>query len=115
MEKYKITVSGTEYNEEYFFEVPEEGKIEEEIAAIIEEVKAGGISKFTVEEVRDTCKKTIPCCGCADMEVCTKKEKLSRNRRPAVCRNCPTCTDETGQNERSKKHEITVKRNGMQN
>ena len=24
----------------------------------------------------------------------------SRNRRPAVCRNCPTCTDETGQNER---------------
>ena len=74
MEKYKITVSGTEYNEEYFFEVPKEGKIEEEIAAIIEEVKAGGISKFTVEEVRDTCKKTIPCCGCADMEVCTKKK-----------------------------------------
>lgn len=49
MRKYKIMVSGTEYNEEYFFEVPKEGKIEEEIAGIIEEMKNGGISKFTVE------------------------------------------------------------------
>nr|DAX11990.1 MAG TPA: hypothetical protein [Bacteriophage sp.] len=29
--------------------------------------------------------------------MCPQGSLKSRNRRPAVCRNCPTCTDETGQ------------------
>lgn len=30
-------------------------------------------------------------------------QENSRNRRLAVCRNCPTCTDETGRNRNNRK------------
>ena len=51
MKTYQIEITGSKYNDEYFFTVPADGEIEEEVAAIMEEMKAGNISKFTVEEV----------------------------------------------------------------
>lgn len=47
--KYRIIIEGAKYNEDYFFTAPEEGEIKEEVNAIIEEMKAGNISKFTIE------------------------------------------------------------------
>jgi hypothetical protein len=51
MKKYKIVVSGKKYNEEYFFLTPAEGEIEEEVAAIMVEIKNGNISSMAVDEV----------------------------------------------------------------
>lgn len=70
MKTYSIKITGSKYNDDYFFFVPKDGEIEEEVAAIMEEMKAGSISKFTVEEVEDTCKKTVPCCGMWDLWNC---------------------------------------------
>ena len=53
MKTYSIKITGSKYNDDYFFFVPKDGEIEEEVAAIMEEMKAGSISKFTVEEVED--------------------------------------------------------------
>lgn len=52
MKTYSIKITGSKYNEDYFFFVPKDGEIEEEVAAIMEEMKAGNIEKFTVEEVK---------------------------------------------------------------
>lgn len=49
MKTYSIKITGSKYNDDYFFFVPKDGEIEEEVAAIMEEMKAGSISKFTVE------------------------------------------------------------------
>lgn len=38
-------------NEEYFFLTPAEGEIEEEVAAIMVEIKNGNISSMAVDEV----------------------------------------------------------------
>ena len=51
MKKYKIVVSGKKYNEEYFLLTPAEGEIEEEVAAIMVEIKNGNISSMAVDEV----------------------------------------------------------------
>lgn len=51
MKKYKIVVSGKKYNEEYFFLTLAEGEIEEEVAAIMVEIKNGNISSMAVDEV----------------------------------------------------------------
>lgn len=51
LKKYKIVVSGKKYNEEYFFLTPAEGEIEEEVAAIMVEMKSGNISSMAVDEV----------------------------------------------------------------
>lgn len=51
MKKYKIVVSGKKNNEEYFFLTPAEGEIEEEVAAIMVEIKNGNISSMAVDEV----------------------------------------------------------------
>lgn len=48
--KVKIKIEG-KINDTYTFQQPEEGNILDELAAIIEEMKAGNIEKFTVEEV----------------------------------------------------------------
>lgn len=49
MKTYKIKITGNKYNEDYFFFVPKDGEIEEEIAAIMEEMKAGRIEKLEIE------------------------------------------------------------------
>ena len=58
---------------------PAEGEIEEEVATIMVEIKMG---IFPVWQL---------------MKSICKKQKVSRNGgAPTVCRNSPTCTDETG-------------------
>lgn len=51
MKTYEIKITGSKYNDNYFFFAPKDGEIEEEVAAIMKEMKAGNISRFTVEEV----------------------------------------------------------------
>lgn len=52
MKTYSIKITGSKYNDDYFFFAPKDGEIEEEVAAIMKEMKAGNISRFTVEEVK---------------------------------------------------------------
>jgi hypothetical protein len=49
--KVKIKIEG-KINDTYTFQQPEEGNILDELTAIIEEMKAGNIEKFTVQEVK---------------------------------------------------------------
>lgn len=47
--KYNIIIEGTRYNENYTFETPEEGDILKEVAAILEEIKKGGIDRVEIK------------------------------------------------------------------
>ena len=47
--KYNIIIEGTRYNENYTFETPEAGNILKEVAAILEEIKKGGIDRVEVK------------------------------------------------------------------
>mgnify|MGYP007090618917 CR=1 FL=1 len=47
--KYNIIIEGARYNENYTFDTPEEGDILKEVAAILEEIKKGGIDRVEVK------------------------------------------------------------------
>ncbi len=57
--KYNIIIEGKRYNENYTFNSPVEGEIAEEIAAILEEIKKGGIDRVEVKsaETKETADK----------------------------------------------------------
>lgn len=47
--KYNIIIEWARYNENYTFDTPEEGDILKEVAAILEEIKKGGIDRVEVK------------------------------------------------------------------
>lgn len=49
---YRIKIKGRKYDENYTFETPKEGEIEEEVEAILVEMKSGNIDK--VELTRES-------------------------------------------------------------
>lgn len=49
MKTYEIKITGSKYNDNYFFFAPKDGEIEEEVAAIMKEMKAGRIEKVEIE------------------------------------------------------------------
>lgn len=50
MTVYRIKIKGTEYNDEYTFTEPTEGNIEDEVSAILEEMKKGNIESLGIKK-----------------------------------------------------------------